>query len=83
MKAKEIRQKWNQLLGTNVRQLREKRKMTQEELATQAGIPQHLISLVEGAKRDIRNDTLDKIATGLRVATSTLFPPPNKKELGK
>ena len=59
-------------VGLNVRRLREKRGLTQEELGFEAGIHPTYIS---GVERGVRNPTLtlvEKIAKALGVPVATL-----------
>jgi transcriptional regulator with XRE-family HTH domain len=59
-------------LGTAVRQLREKRGVTQEGLAQDAGVTTGTVSLVERGKSNPSWGTIKALATGLGVAMSEL-----------
>lgn len=61
------------LLGRNIRLFREKRGLTQEELATKAGINRTYLGLVERGKGNIGVDNIEKIATALDVNPYILF----------
>lgn len=59
-------------LGTAVRQLREKRGVTQEALAQDAGVTTGTVSLVERGKSNPSWGTVKALAAGLGVAMSEL-----------
>lgn len=59
--------------GKRVRKLREKRGMSQEELAFQSGLHRTYIGFVERAERSITLENILKLARGLKVSLSTLF----------
>jgi transcriptional regulator with XRE-family HTH domain len=54
-------------LGTRLRELREASGTSQEELADRAGLHRTHISLIERGQRSVRIETLDRLATALRV----------------
>ena len=57
-----------------IRDIREERKLTQEELAERAGLPrQHVSDLERGVMRP-RIDTAQKLAAALGVTVDDLFP---------
>nr|DAW02023.1 MAG TPA: helix-turn-helix domain protein [Caudoviricetes sp.] len=57
-----------------IKELREKRRMTQEELATKSGVSRTIISKLEQDKPlNMLTDTLSKIAKALDVKVSSLF----------
>ncbi|WP_410986392.1 helix-turn-helix domain-containing protein [Bacillus cereus] len=56
------------LIGENIRFLRKKRGLTQEELAEQINLQQAYIGGVERGERNISMLTLQKIAVGLEVS---------------
>ncbi|MGE7890770.1 helix-turn-helix domain-containing protein [Bacillus cereus] len=56
------------LVGENIRFLRKKRGLTQEELAEQINLQQAYIGGVERGERNISMLTLQKIADGLEVS---------------
>lgn len=59
-------------LGEAVRQLREKRGMTQETVAREAGITTATLSLIERGQANPTWDTVKKIAHGLDVSMGEL-----------
>lgn len=59
-------------LATVIRHSRHDAGISQEELADRASVHRTYISLVERARRNLTVDALDRIATGLGVAPSTL-----------
>jgi transcriptional regulator with XRE-family HTH domain len=59
--------------GERVRQLREAKKWSQEQLASNAGLHRTHISLIEGGKRSVRLETIEVLATALGVETAALF----------
>ncbi len=61
-------------LGKRIRRLRKKIGMTQEELAERANLSVTHIGLVETGKRRISLQSLQKVASSLRVKTKDLIP---------
>ena len=61
------------LLARNLRRLRLERKLTQDELAAEAGVRQALISELESGKIDVRLDTLQRIASALNARLAELL----------
>lgn len=61
------------LLARNLRRLRLERKLTQDELAAEAGVRQALISELESGKIDVRLDTLQRIASALDARLAELL----------
>ncbi len=61
-------------LARNVRQLREKRSMTQDELAAASGVGQSTISQIEaGVSTDARVSTVEALASALGVTVADLL----------
>lgn len=65
-------------IGRRIRQIREKRikgdkKMTQEELALEAGLNRAYIGYIERGERNPSTDTLVKIAKALKVSPKELL----------
>jgi transcriptional regulator with XRE-family HTH domain len=56
-----------------IRRLREKRKLTMQQLADKAGITGRTLSYIEKAYSDPRASTLAKLATALGVSVGALF----------
>jgi transcriptional regulator with XRE-family HTH domain/alkylhydroperoxidase/carboxymuconolactone decarboxylase family protein YurZ len=64
-------------LGERIRDIRKRRGLSQRELAQLAGVSVSLVRKLEQAERqDARLETVRKIATALRVQTSTLLARP-------
>jgi Helix-turn-helix. len=59
--------------GDRVRELREKRKMTQDQLADAAKLSKGFLSDVENNKRDIGSQALLRIANGLGASVDYLL----------
>jgi transcriptional regulator with XRE-family HTH domain len=59
--------------GRHLKQLRESRQLTQEELAFKSGTHRTYISLVERGERNITLDTLYRLSKALNVSAATLF----------
>lgn len=55
-------------IGRRIRDIREEKGMTQDDLAMKTGLRRNNISAIENGKYDIRIDTLHKIAEGLDVS---------------
>ena len=66
------------LLARNLRRLRLERKLTQDELAADAGVRQALISELESGKIDVRLDTLQRIASALNARLAELLEEGNR-----
>lgn len=60
-------------VGNKIKQLRIKRKLSQEELAFNCGLSKNYICDVENGKRNISIKSVAKIAKGLRVKEKDLF----------
>lgn len=66
--------KFSELIGKNIKRLREKGGISQEELAHKAGFYRTYIGLLENAKYTPSAYTLYKIAKALKVPASDLLP---------
>ena len=64
-------------LGERIKELREKRKLSQEDLAKVTGLSQSTISQVEREEKDPSLSTLQKIAQGLNIHIAVLFASDN------
>ena len=64
--------------GLLVKQYREVKGFSQEELANKANLHRTQISLVERGMRSVRLSTLEKLATALEIQPSKLMPDINK-----
>ena len=60
--------------GEQVRRLRDRRRMSQEQLAERAGLHRTAISLIERGKRTVRLETIRRLALALRVQPRDLMP---------
>ena len=59
-----------------IKELREEKRMTQEELSEKSGVSRSIISKLEQEKPvNMLTDTLSKIANALDVKVSSLFLP--------
>lgn len=63
----------NNIVGDNIRRLRESLNITQEELALRCDLTQSHINYIENGKRGFTKKSLEKIAKALGVQTSVLF----------
>ncbi len=80
-------QRLGRYLGTTIRDLRQKHKLTIAEVAEQTGISRGMLSKIENAQTATSLETLVKIATALGVSMATLFrhynPPQGGAQLVK
>lgn len=60
-------------IGKKIRQTRESRGITQEDLALEAGLNRAYIGYIERGERNPSTDTLVKIAKALKVSLNELF----------
>lgn len=60
-------------LGTHIRQLRERKSMSQEDLAGDSGIPKSQVARIERAKINTTIRTLIKIANALEIEPKDLL----------
>lgn len=61
------------LVGMNIREIRKKKHLTQEELSEKSGLQTSFLAGVERGERNITLETLDKIISGLEVDVKTIF----------
>ena len=61
------------VVGTNIRKLRNSRKLSQEELAFKAEIDRSYLSEIENGYKNLSVLMLEQIATALEVKITTLF----------
>ena len=61
--------------GENIRRVRLKRGLSQEQLAAMARLHRTAISLIENAERSSTLETVEKLARALKVQPSDLMPP--------
>lgn len=60
-------------IGQNIRRIRERKGITQEQLALNAGLNRAYIGYIERAERNPSTDTLVKIARALKVSPKDLL----------
>ncbi len=60
-------------LGTHIRQLRESKNLSQQDLANDCGIPKSQVARIERAKINTTVRTLIKIANALEIEFIDLF----------
>ena len=60
-------------VGTNIRKIRNSKKLSQDELAFQAGIDRSYLSQIENGHKSAGVSILDQIAKALDVEITTLF----------
>ena len=70
------------VVADNVRALRKAAKLSQEELAHEAGVDRTYISQVERRQRNVTIVVLAKIATGLNVTPDKLLIVPSSRRRG-
>ena len=61
------------IVGTNIKEVRKLKKMTQEELAEKCGLQTSYLAGVERGDRNITLSTLEKINSGLEINAKELF----------
>lgn len=66
------------ILGSNLRHIREKQKISQEELAALSGLNRAYIGYIEREERKPSLDTIEKIARVLDVEPYVLLLPKSK-----
>lgn len=74
------------IVGTNIKEIRKKKKLTQEELSEKCGLQTSYLAGVERGDRNITLQTLEKITSGLEINPKELFElesPINKLTLEK
>ncbi len=61
------------MYGTNIRKIREKKNITQEDLAERIGVSRQAVCMWETGKRELKGTTLNRIARILSVAVSEIL----------
>ncbi|WDU77711.1 helix-turn-helix domain-containing protein [Lysinibacillus sp. G01H] len=61
------------LVGSNIKEIRKMKKLTQEELAEKCGLQTSYLAGVERGDRNITIQTLEKITEGLKETPSSIF----------
>ena len=64
---------WNGVVAANVRRLRVERKLTQEQLAHDAGVDLTYVGGIERGRRNPSVDVLGRLAQSLDVHPTELF----------
>ena len=68
-----------EVVGRNLRRLRRSRKLSQEELADQAGINRNYVGMLEREENAATVDMLEKIADVLGVDPIEFFKRPSRE----
>ncbi len=63
-------------LGNNVREVRQRKNLTQQELADECGVSRPRISEIESGEYNPSVETIEKIAQELGVSMARLFQSP-------
>jgi len=66
--------KFAKRFGARIRQFRLRKRMSQELLASRAGLHPTHISLIERGERAVRIETIERLAIGLGVQPSRIMP---------
>lgn len=66
--------KYVKQFGERVKQVRDEKGMSQEELADKAGLHRTQISLIERGMRSPRLETIEKLAKALKIQAKDLLP---------
>lgn len=61
------------IFAANLRSIREKRGLSQEELASKAGLDRTYVSRCERRKRNVTLDTIEKLSMALDVEPTDLL----------
>ncbi|WP_459953229.1 helix-turn-helix domain-containing protein, partial [Mycobacterium avium] len=76
-------ERWREVVGRNIRVLREQRGMTQEVLALHSGVTRNVLIDVEFGRRGLLYERLFDLAEALDVPVADLLavpePPPKRK----
>ncbi len=62
-----------ELVAKNIRELRQERGWSQDELAARAGLHRTYIGTIERAEQSITVDSMEKLATALNVKVARLL----------
>jgi transcriptional regulator with XRE-family HTH domain len=68
------KRRYTEILGANLRRIRVKKGLTQDELASKCGFYRTYINLVETAKRTPSSYNLYRFASTLNVEVDELYP---------
>jgi DNA-binding XRE family transcriptional regulator len=80
--ARQRLEAYRKRVGQVIRQRRESLRMTQEQLAERAGIPQSHVSRLERGKHAPTQETIEKVATALQTTPSQIDPGCEDAEAG-
>lgn len=64
--------------GKRIRQLRQERKLSQEELGVKAKLHRTYIGMIERAEKNITLENIEKLSKALGVPVSSLFKDENR-----
>ncbi|MDD5147800.1 MAG: helix-turn-helix transcriptional regulator [Candidatus Daviesbacteria bacterium] len=65
---------FTQIIGTNIKKIRNRKQLSQEELADLCGFYRTYINLVESARRTPSSYSLYRIAKALKVPVDEIYP---------
>jgi len=68
------------VFAANIREIRQSKKISQEELAFMAGLHRTYISDIERSTRNVSIDNIEKIAAALCVEVCLLFDDSERKQ---
>ena len=63
-----------EILGTKIKKVRQKKKMSQEDLAFESELHRTYISDIERGSRNVSIKNIEKIAKALKVSLKELMP---------
>jgi transcriptional regulator with XRE-family HTH domain len=63
-------------IASRIRELREEKKLTQEELAWKSEVNRTSMNHIENGRRNISTETLEKILNGLETSFQDFFTTP-------
>lgn len=63
------------LIGERVKELRDAKKLSQQDLANIADMERSFITHIEAGKRNISIDTLEKVLSALEISFKDFFEP--------
>jgi XRE family transcriptional regulator, master regulator for biofilm formation len=66
-------------VGQRIREYRENKKMSVQELANRIGVSRSYLSRMETGERPIKTDILEKVSTVLEVPIEDFYPDDQKK----
>ncbi len=66
--------RFTEIIGSNIKTIRTKKGISQEELASLCGFYRTYINLIETAKRTPSSYTLYRVAKALKVTVDDLYP---------